>query len=64
VSHDGVSGREAADHRVMIGFTIAILVIAGVLVALAGLVGGEMREDARKRDEVADLFMGPRASRT
>jgi hypothetical protein len=50
--------------RIMIGFTIAILVITGVLVALAGLVGGEMRKDARKRDEVSDLFMGPRASKT
>jgi hypothetical protein len=43
----------------MIGFAITMLVVAGVLVALSGLVGREMREDAGERDEVADLFSHP-----
>jgi hypothetical protein len=43
----------------MIGFAITMLVIAGVLVALSGFVGREMREDARRRDEIADLFIDP-----
>jgi hypothetical protein len=42
----------------MIGFTIAMLVIAGVLVALSGFVGWEMPED-RRRDEIVDLFIDP-----
>jgi hypothetical protein len=42
----------------MIGFAIAVLVIAGVLVALSGFFGREMREDARRRDEI-DLFIDP-----
>jgi hypothetical protein len=48
----------------MIEFAIIMLAVVGVFSALAGLVGGEMREDVRKRDEVADLFIGPRASNT
>ncbi|MGH9287631.1 MAG: hypothetical protein ACRD0V_04930 [Acidimicrobiales bacterium] len=43
----------------MIGFAIAMLVIAGVLVALSGFVGREMREDTGRRDEVVDLFIDP-----
>ena len=43
----------------MIGFTITMLVVSGVLVALSGLVGREMRDDARERDEIADLFIDP-----
>lgn len=43
----------------MIGFAITMLIIAGVLVALSGLVGRGMRYDARERDEVADLFIDP-----
>jgi archaellum biogenesis protein FlaJ (TadC family) len=43
----------------MIGFAITMLVITGVLVALSGFVGREMREDARKRDELVDLFIDP-----
>jgi hypothetical protein len=46
----------------MIEFAIIMLVVVGVFSTLASLVGRDMREDARKRDEVADLFMGPRAS--
>ena len=38
----------------MIGFTITMLVVSGVLVALSGLVWMETRDDARKRDEIAD----------
>jgi hypothetical protein len=48
----------------MIEFAIIMLVVVGVFSALAGFVGRDMREDVRKRDEVADLFMGPRASNT
>ncbi len=43
----------------MIGFAITVLVVAGVLVALAGLFGRDMRDDARERDEIADLFIDP-----
>jgi hypothetical protein len=46
----------------MIEFAIIMLVVVGVFSALAGVVGRDMREDVRKRDEVVDLFMGPRAS--
>ena len=46
----------------MIEFSIIMLVIVGAFSTLAGLVGRDMREDVRKRDEVADLFRGPRAS--
>lgn len=46
----------------MIEFAIIVLLGAGVFSALAGFVGRDMREDVRQRDEVADLFMGPRAS--
>jgi hypothetical protein len=48
----------------MVGFAIIMLVVLGVFSALAGLVGRDMREDARKRDEVADLLVDPRASNT
>jgi hypothetical protein len=46
----------------MIESAIIVLVVVGVFSALAGFVGRDMREDVRKRDEVSDLFMGPRAS--
>jgi hypothetical protein len=46
----------------MIELAIIVLVVVGAFSALAGLVGRDMREDVRKRDEVADLYMGPRAS--
>jgi hypothetical protein len=46
----------------MIESVIIMLVIVGVFSALAGFVGRDMREDVRQRDEVSDLFMGPRAS--
>jgi hypothetical protein len=52
----------APDHRGMIESAIIVLVVVGVFSALAGFVGRDMREDVRKRDEVSDLFMGPRAS--
>jgi hypothetical protein len=44
----------------MIGFAITMLVFAGSIVALAGAFGREMRADARKRDEVMDLFIDTR----
>jgi hypothetical protein len=46
----------------MIELVVTVLVVVGAFSALAGLVGREMREDVRKRDEVVDLYMGPRAS--
>jgi hypothetical protein len=46
----------------MVELAIIVLVVVGAFSALAGLVGRDMREDVRKRDEVADLYMGPRAS--
>ena len=45
----------------MIESAIIVLVVVGVFSALAGFVGGDMREDVRNRDEVSDLFMGPRS---
>jgi hypothetical protein len=48
----------------MIESVIIMLVVVGVFSALAGFFGRDMRDDARQRDEVADLFMGPRASDT
>lgn len=48
----------------MIDIAIVVLAVVGAFAALAGLVGRDMREDVRKRDAVADLFMGPRASST
>ena len=48
----------------MIDFAIIVLVVMGAFSALAGLVGRDMREGVHKRDAVADLFMGPRASST
>jgi hypothetical protein len=46
----------------MIESAIIMLVVVGVFSALAAFVGRDMREDVRKRDEVSNLFMGPRAS--
>jgi len=46
----------------MIDFAIIVLVVLGAFTALAGLVGRDMRDGVRQRDEVADLYMGPRAS--
>jgi hypothetical protein len=46
----------------MIDFAIIVLVVVGAFSALAGLIGRDMREGVHKRDAVADLFMGPRAS--
>ena len=62
VSSDAMGPPSAPDHRGMIEFVIIMLVVVGVFSALAGLVGRDMRKDVRKRDELSDLFMGPRAS--
>jgi hypothetical protein len=64
VSDDAYARPSAPDHRDMVESAIIILVVVGVFSALAGFVGRDMREDVRKRDEVSDLFMGPRASNT
>lgn len=48
----------------MIESAIITLVVVGVFSALAGFFGRDMRDDVRKRDEVADPFRGPRASGT
>jgi hypothetical protein len=46
----------------MIESAIVLVVVVGAFSALAGFVGRDMREDVHKRDEVSDLFMGPRTS--
>jgi hypothetical protein len=61
VSHGATGTPSAADHRGMIESAIIVLVVVGVFSALAVFFGRDMREDVRKRDEVSDLFMGPRA---
>jgi hypothetical protein len=62
VSSDAIGPPWAPDHRGMIESAIIMLVVVGVFSALAAFVGRDMREDVRKRDEVSNLFMGPRAS--